>query len=210
MPSDTPERRTFWDPYSVSAKKWSDPPGAKVTYCETKDYDWIKLWSGGIDPANVPQSMIGRKFDTSIGKVVAALEARGVYNDTPTIVDSKHGQAPIDPSIASPKHHYQTRTPRKVAEHGSLIDDDREVTCFPSASSLTKTVYDNQVFTKEFTPTILQAVELDPMALQGVVNISVASSVNSSVPCSFTNYLYVCSGDFISKYARIKKTERTH
>ncbi|KAF8858205.1 type I phosphodiesterase/nucleotide pyrophosphatase [Acephala macrosclerotiorum] len=50
--------RSFWDPYSVSGKNCSGPP---VTYDETKDYDWTKLWSGGIDPANLPQSMIGGK-----------------------------------------------------------------------------------------------------------------------------------------------------
>ncbi len=43
-----------------------------------------------------------------------------------------------------------------------------------------------------------------------MVIVSVASSVNSSVPYSFTNYLYVRSGDFISRYVRVKKTERTH
>jgi predicted AlkP superfamily pyrophosphatase or phosphodiesterase len=32
-----------------------------VTYDETKDYDFTKLFSGGIDPLNLPQSMIGGK-----------------------------------------------------------------------------------------------------------------------------------------------------
>ena len=37
--------------------------------------------------------------DTSIGKVVAALKAKGVFDDTLIMVASKHGQAPIDPTL---------------------------------------------------------------------------------------------------------------
>jgi predicted AlkP superfamily pyrophosphatase or phosphodiesterase len=36
--------------------------------------------------------------DTSIGKVVDALKAKGVFDDTLITVASKHGQAPIDPT----------------------------------------------------------------------------------------------------------------
>lgn len=37
--------------------------------------------------------------DASLGKVVAALKAKNVYNDTLIIVASKHGQAPINPAL---------------------------------------------------------------------------------------------------------------
>ncbi|CZR56259.1 uncharacterized protein PAC_06147 [Phialocephala subalpina] len=375
--------RSFWDPYSISDKNCSGPPGAEVTYDESKDYDSTKLWSGGINPANLPQSMIGGKctwtyphqrirvntiyeiveasgkqtaytdkhpaydmvrgpsgkglsiigydqlhvdafldwisgttpvnsevqnkltgiptlfggnfqavsvgqksygyvagsldftaellraldfVDASLGKVVAALKAKGIYDDTLIIVASKHGQAPIDPtkygkisqhllapavkvpvsfittddvglvfladardtdaavdnlngqrdtlkiadiisgerliyegygSYPSPKPYHSnanihpgdpakdpavpniiikpelgiiyTTSTAKIAEHGGLSDDDRKVACFASASNLQKTVYDHKVYTKEFAPTILKALGLDPMALQGVV-----------------------------------------
>jgi hypothetical protein len=36
--------------------------------------------------------------DSSLGKVVAALKAKNIYQDTLVIVASKHGQAPIDPT----------------------------------------------------------------------------------------------------------------
>ena len=37
--------------------------------------------------------------DASFGKLVAALQAKGIYDDTLIIVASKHGQAPIDPTL---------------------------------------------------------------------------------------------------------------
>ena len=37
--------------------------------------------------------------DTSLGQVVSALKAKGIYDDTLIIVASKHGQAPIDPKL---------------------------------------------------------------------------------------------------------------
>ena len=37
--------------------------------------------------------------DASFGKIVAALQAKNIYDDTLIIVASKHGQAPIDPAL---------------------------------------------------------------------------------------------------------------
>lgn len=187
--------------------------------------------------------------DASLGKVVAALKAKNVYNDTLIIVASKHGQAPIDPSlyrkvdpelvpaatgvnvsftttddialiflqdhstvntavnnlngdrttlqiqdiisgqrltslgfgnpltdpavpdiIVRPELGviYTTST-KKIAEHGGLSDDDRKIACFASSPGLKKTVYSQQVSTRQVAPTILKALGLDPRALQGVV-----------------------------------------
>jgi membrane-anchored protein YejM (alkaline phosphatase superfamily) len=36
--------------------------------------------------------------DDSLGKVVAALKAKKIYDDTLLIIASKHGQTPIDPT----------------------------------------------------------------------------------------------------------------
>ena len=36
--------------------------------------------------------------DQSLGKIVAALKARGLYTDTALVVTAKHGQEPVDPS----------------------------------------------------------------------------------------------------------------
>jgi len=36
--------------------------------------------------------------DASLGKVVAKLKTKGIYDDTLIIIASKHGQAPIDPT----------------------------------------------------------------------------------------------------------------
>lgn len=62
-----------------------------------------------------------------------------------------------------------TTSKSKIAEHGGLSGDDRKVACIASASNLEKKVYDHKVYTKDFAPTILQALGLDPMALKGVV-----------------------------------------
>ncbi|KAH8650641.1 type I phosphodiesterase/nucleotide pyrophosphatase [Tricladium varicosporioides] len=53
--------RTFWPPFSSSNTNCAGPPGAEVVYDETIDFDSTKLWSGGINPLNLPQSMIGGK-----------------------------------------------------------------------------------------------------------------------------------------------------
>jgi hypothetical protein len=63
---------------------------------------------------------------------------------------------------------YYTGT-AKTAEHGGLSVDDRKVACFVSNPSLKKTVYTQQVSTKQVAPTILHALGLDPKALKGVV-----------------------------------------
>jgi hypothetical protein len=63
---------------------------------------------------------------------------------------------------------YTTRT-AKIVGHGGLSDDDRKVACFASVTNLQKTVFDHQVHTTQFAPTILQALGLDPNALKDVV-----------------------------------------
>ena len=200
--------------------------------------------------AFTPQLLTAFKFvDASIGKVVAALKTKGIFDDTLIVVASKHGQAAIDPAkygkvsqhifatdvgvpvsfittddialiylkdqrdldkavdnlnrirdtlkiadiisgdrltylgYGDPKTDpavpdiivrpelgiiYTTST-SKIAEHGGLSDDDRKVACFASATNLVKTVYDHQVHTQQFAPTILKALGLDPRSLQGAV-----------------------------------------
>lgn len=50
--------------------------------------------------AFTPQLVTAFDFvDASLGKVVAALKAKGVYEETLIIVASKHGQAPINPAL---------------------------------------------------------------------------------------------------------------
>jgi predicted AlkP superfamily pyrophosphatase or phosphodiesterase len=198
--------------------------------------------------AFTPQLITALDFvDNSLGKIVAALKAKNIYDDTLIIVASKHGQAAIDPrkyakisqhllpaavgvpvsfittddvalvfladirdteaavnnlnrvrntfqiadiisgerltylGYGDPKTDpavphiiirpetgiiYTTST-KKIEEHGGLSDDDRKVACFASASNIKKTVFDHQVQTKQFAPTILQALGLDPKKLKG-------------------------------------------
>ncbi|OQO15167.1 hypothetical protein B0A48_00549 [Cryoendolithus antarcticus] len=51
--------RTFYDPGSNSDGRLTDD--VKVVYDETKDYDPTQLFSGGIDPANLPQAFVNGK-----------------------------------------------------------------------------------------------------------------------------------------------------
>ncbi|MCJ1249977.1 hypothetical protein MMC30_007203 [Trapelia coarctata] len=46
--------RTFYPPSSGCV----GPPGAEVVYTEALDYDPTKLYSGGINPANLPQTIV--------------------------------------------------------------------------------------------------------------------------------------------------------
>jgi hypothetical protein len=49
--------------------------------------------------AFTPQLITTLDFvDTSIGRVVTALKAKGIFDDTLIVVASKHGQSPIDPT----------------------------------------------------------------------------------------------------------------
>ena len=62
-----------------------------------------------------------------------------------------------------------TTSNAKTAEHGGLSDDDRKVACIASSPRLKATKFTQQVSTKQVAPTILQALGLDPKALEGVV-----------------------------------------
>ncbi|KAL9581768.1 MAG: hypothetical protein Q9212_003706, partial [Teloschistes hypoglaucus] len=73
------------------------------------------LFGGNFQAVNVGQKLSGYQngaltftpalltafdfVDRSLGKVIAALKARGVYDDTLIVVASKHGQAPINPAL---------------------------------------------------------------------------------------------------------------
>lgn len=61
---------------------------------------------------------------------------------------------------------YTTST-KKISEHGGLHDDDRHVACIVSNPNLKKTVYKQQVSTKQIGPTMLTALGLDVGSLQG-------------------------------------------
>ncbi|OBT61845.1 hypothetical protein VE03_08811 [Pseudogymnoascus sp. 23342-1-I1] len=54
---DTYDRK-FWLPYSTTGSNCQGPPGAEVLYDETKDYDSTLLFSGGINPLNLPQTLV--------------------------------------------------------------------------------------------------------------------------------------------------------
>ena len=59
----------------------------------------IGVTGGYLDNIGTPsQALLGEiKFaDTSIGKMVAALKAQGLYNSTLIVISAKHGQNPID------------------------------------------------------------------------------------------------------------------
>lgn len=62
-----------------------------------------------------------------------------------------------------------TTSKKKMAEHGGLSSDDRNVACFASHPSFLKSVFNQTVQTTQVAPTILQALGIDPKNLQAVV-----------------------------------------
>jgi predicted AlkP superfamily pyrophosphatase or phosphodiesterase len=62
-----------------------------------------------------------------------------------------------------------TTSKKKMAEHGGLSNDDRNVACFFSHPSLKKTVFDEMVATTQIAPTVLRVLGLDPRELEAVV-----------------------------------------
>ncbi len=60
---------------------------------------------GYLDAAGTPtEALLGEiKFvDASIGKFVAELKSKGLYDSTLLVITAKHGQAPIDPNLYNP------------------------------------------------------------------------------------------------------------
>ncbi len=53
------------------------------------------------NPLSAAQIQAMDFVDASLGAVMNKLKAKGIYNDTLIIVASKHGQAPINPSLYS-------------------------------------------------------------------------------------------------------------
>jgi hypothetical protein len=61
----------------------------------------ISKTGGYLDAAGTPSSALVNEIqfaDASIGKFVAELKKRGLYQDTAIIITAKHGQSPIDPN----------------------------------------------------------------------------------------------------------------
>jgi len=62
-----------------------------------------------------------------------------------------------------------TTSKAKIAEHGGISADDRNIACFLSSPKLSKKVVTTRVDTKQIAPVIMKAFGLDPSKLQGVV-----------------------------------------
>ncbi|KAK4139131.1 type I phosphodiesterase [Dichotomopilus funicola] len=208
--------------------------------------------SYGYEPHTVaftPQLTTALTFvDDSLGKVVAALQAKSVLHDTLIIVCGKHGQTPVDPTLFRRVDQHliapaagvtvsqvtaddvallwladqrdlakavaglekaratlaiqdiiygdrlrdlgfgdpakdpavpdiiivpdlgvvYTTSHAKIAEHGGLSADSRNVSCFVSNPSLQKREFDGPVSTAQVAPTILKALGLDPNELDSV------------------------------------------
>ncbi|KAK6432658.1 hypothetical protein LTR95_011173 [Oleoguttula sp. CCFEE 5521] len=62
-----------------------------------------------------------------------------------------------------------TNSHAKVAEHGGLSSDDRQVACFVSNPRLRKQVFDDRVATTQVGPTVLHALGIQSSLLQGAV-----------------------------------------
>jgi hypothetical protein len=211
---------------------------------------------GYLDAAATPGAQVADALshtDASIGKMVAALDARGLLSSTLIIVTAKHGQSPIDKKLyhpvdgdavaalvndaapvaghieddvalywltksntaaaaasallsptatpdprvdtvfttASPQFvsmfgdpAWDPHTPdvivklqkgtiyslskKKDAEHGGFADDDAHVGLLVSNPAIEAATNDTVVRTKQVAPTILRALELDPLALDSV------------------------------------------
>lgn len=96
---------------------WIDgitPVNASITSGGSKISSMPKLMGGNFQCVSVAQKTIEYNNDSSIspgillamdfvdsslGKVVAKLKAKGYYEDTLIVVASKHGQSPIDPKL---------------------------------------------------------------------------------------------------------------
>ncbi|KAH8895317.1 type I phosphodiesterase/nucleotide pyrophosphatase [Thozetella sp. PMI_491] len=210
-----------------------------------KEFGYVK---GSLD--FTPQLASAFQFvDDSLSKVVSEMKDKQIFDDTLVVVCSKHGQAPIDPTlfreiapstfatvitanvswittddvaliflangadtdaavdqlnrnrnllgisdiISGQRLTYlgygdpaqdpavpniivkpdlgviYTTSKKKIAEHGGLSNDDRNVACFFSAPDIKFTLYPHQCSTAQVAPTILKALGMDPNALQAVV-----------------------------------------
>lgn len=111
----------------------------------------------------------------NLKKVSAEADIINIYTGAQLVTNGFADEAaPKDPAvpdiIVQPKPGiiYTTST-SKIAEHGGLSADDRNVVCFVSSPRLKKRVYTGRTYTTQIAPTIVEALGFDGKELQGVV-----------------------------------------
>ena len=83
-----------------------------------------KLVAGGYDAQSEPKPILAHAIthtDASIGKMVAALKARDLLEDTLIIVSAKHGQSPINPTKLQMEAKATQAADHTVVDPGSVI-----------------------------------------------------------------------------------------
>jgi hypothetical protein len=107
----------------VDPSKTCDPSRNDGTTC---DPSYVP---GGYEPGTLkftPQLEQGLRFvDNQVGRLVAELEAKHVYDSTQIILTAKHGQSPIDPSkLAKIGHAEETVLTNAGITPAHVTDDD--------------------------------------------------------------------------------------
>ncbi len=83
-----------------------------------------KLVAGGYDAKLAPKPILAHAIahtDASIGRMVAALKARDLLEDTLIIVSAKHGQSPIDPTALQMEAKATQAPDHTVVDPGNVI-----------------------------------------------------------------------------------------
>jgi hypothetical protein len=99
-----------------------------------------KLVAGGYDATLVPKPILAHAInhtDASIGRMVAELHAKGVFENTLIIVSAKHGQSPIDPTQLQMEPKATQALDHTVNDPGNVINApvDQTVSIFQNPNS---------------------------------------------------------------------------
>ena len=99
-----------------------------------------KLVVGGYDTKLAPRPILRHAIahtDASIGRMVAALKAKDLLEDTLIIVSAKHGQSPIDPTVLQMEAKATQAPDHTVVDPGSVISApvDQQQSAFTNPNS---------------------------------------------------------------------------
>jgi hypothetical protein len=99
-----------------------------------------KLVAGGYDAELAPSPILAHAIkhtDDSIGRMVAELNAKGLFNDTLIIVSAKHGQSPIDRTKLQMEPNATQAPDRTVVDPGDVINApvDQTLSAFVNPNS---------------------------------------------------------------------------
>ena len=121
------------------------------------------IWLTDSTQASIASAMLQKNLSSTGGGQIYAGNSLNLILNDPTL-DPRSPDVVVTPNVGV----IYTGGGKKVSEHGGFANDDTNVMLLVSNPALPSAVHTFPVTTTQVAPTILKALGLDPMALQGV------------------------------------------